>query len=447
MLKFACKCILMVFGLLSVSCSQSKSKEILYERGAIAELDIPDTIEFERIGVVKDGKYIIKHDIDLKGGVCLIPQGITLIKKSGLIKNGTLIGNNTKIITKSAVFDKVKIKGSWEVQDISTKLFADLNYENSLRDVVALANPKIPNRIVIDKGLYRVKANKNADVCVALCSNTEFILNGTIQIVPNYYKNYYILQASGKNITIKGKGTIIGDKHHHTGSDGEWGMGINLKRAVNTTVSSLTIKDCWGDCIYVGGRSKNVLIENCRLVHGRRQGISVTKAAGVTIRNCIITNVSGTNPQYAIDIEPNRKDSVDDIWIEKVVVRDCEGGFLVTRGTQKDSATVPWIGNVTIRDCKVNCKSKYPVRITRCEAVNIEKCVLNAPQGLSAIQIANVDEVRVQDNTISVSNGMIDKIKNELRNFVGKGRRYPIDIRTTKKNTVRNNKILQNSLK
>lgn len=256
-----------------------------------------------------------------------ITKDISLKKKHGVIKNGILIGNNTRINAEGTLFEKVTIKGVWNVPEISTTLFADLSYENALRDVVALANPKVKNRIVIEKGEYKVKAEQKAKVCVPLCSNTDFILKGTIHLEPNEFKHYYIIQANGKNIRIRGNGTIIGDKHTHTGKEGEWGMGIILNGAMNATISGLTIKDCWGDCIYVGGNSRNVIIENCKIDGGRRQGISVTKANGVTIRNCVITNFSGTNPQYAIYVEPNRRDSVDNILIENVTVRDCEGGF------------------------------------------------------------------------------------------------------------------------
>ena len=247
--------------------------------------------------------------------------------------------------------------------------------------MAALAHPKVKNRIMIEKGDYKVMVEQKAKVCVPLCSNTDFILKGTIRLTPNNLKSCDIIQAKGENITIKGNGTIIGDKHTHTGKEGEWGMGINLKGAVNATISGLTIKDCWGDCIYVGGNSRNVLIEKCKLDHGRRQGISVTKADGVTIRNCTITNVNGTNPQYAIDIEPNKRDSVDNILIENVTVKDCEGGFKTTRGVKKNGARTPWIGKVIIKNCRVSSKSKVPVVIKRCEEVKIEKCSFYAQKG------------------------------------------------------------------
>ena len=357
--------ILMIISVAFVMSCGSGSAETASQTQEIAA----DTINASVLGIVEREQIRIDKDVDLKGCVCKIPVGKTLVFKGGIIKNGVLHGNMTKIECKGKAFNRVTIKGSWDVPEISTKLFTDLNYENALRDVVALALPEVKNRIVIEKGEYKVNAEKNKDVCIPICDNTDLIIKGTIRLAPNDLKSCDIIQAKGENINIRGNGTIMGDKHTHTGKEGEWGMGINLKGAINTTISGLTIKDCWGDCIYVGGNSKNVLIERCKLDHGRRQGISVTKADGVTIRNCTITNVSGTNPQYAIDIEPNSRDSVDNILIESVIVKDCEGGFSVYRKERKDGNQTPWIGKVTIRNCKVSSKSKKPVSIRMCENV------------------------------------------------------------------------------
>lgn len=403
---------------------------------------IADTINASILGIVDGDKVIIDKDVDLKGCECKIPEGKTLVFKGGLIKNGILSGNMTKIECKGKAFDRVTIKGSWNVPEISTKLFADLSYENSLRDVAALAHPKVKNRIVIEKGEYKVKAEQKAKVCVPLCSNTDFILKGTIRLEPNNFKHYYIIQAKGENINIKGNGTIIGDKHTHTGKEGEWGMGIILNGAMNATISGLTIKDCWGDCIYVGGNSRNVLIERCKLDHGRRQGISITKANGVTIRNCVITNVSGTNPQYAIDVEPNRRDSVDNIIIENVTVKDCEGGFKSTRGMPDDGAKTPWIGNIVIQNCKVFCKSKVPVAIKRCEEVKIEKCSLYFLKGRTAITVTETGKATVQNNIVSIDGSIIEKAKNVAKRLMGKGKE-PIHVKTLGQSIVKKNKLIE----
>lgn len=394
------------------------------------------------IGRIKNDRILIEREIDLNGNVLILPRNKILCAKGGILKNGTLIGNETQIEARGNVFDNVTIRGIWNIPKISTRLFANLNYVNSLKDVFALTNSKYHNRVIIEEGDYYVKANKGADVCLPVSSNTDVILNGTIHLVANAYKHYYILNIKGKNIKVRGKGSIIGDRKSHTGNEGEWGMGINLKGAINTTISGLTIKDCWGDCIYVVGNSRNVLIERCKLDHGRRQGISITKANGVTIRNCTITNVSGKAPEYAIDIEPNSKDSVDNILIESVIVRDCEGGFLATRRNQKDGAKTLWIGSVTIRNCDVKCKKKYPLRVKRCNRVEVNKSKLYAPDGLQPISITYSGEAIVHNNIVSYCYDMLDKATNGLRDLVGKGKKLPIDIRKTNKQSVKNNRSI-----
>ena len=403
---------------------------------------VAETINATVLGTIDGNKILIEKNVDLKGRVCKLSAGKLLVFKGGIIKNGILYGNMTNIECKGKAFDKVTIKGSWNVPEISTKLFVDLDYENSLRDVVALAHPKVQNRIVIEKGDYKVKAEKTSDICILICSNTDVVVKGTIRLAPNDYKAYNIISATGENIHIRGNGTIIGDKHTHTGTEGEWGMGINLGKAINTTVSDLTIKDCWGDCIYVGGNSRNVLIEKCRLDHGRRQGISITKADGVIIRNCIITNVGGTAPECAIDVEPNRRDSVDNILIEKVTVKDCKGGFLVYRGKIKDGAKTPWIGKVYISNCQVSCKCKIPISIYRCEEVKIEKCSLYAQQGRTAIIISGTGKTFVQNNIVSVDGSIIEKAKNGVKILIGESVE-PIDIKETRQSVVKNNKIIE----
>ena len=219
-------------------------------------------------------------------------------------------------------------------------------------------------------------------------------------------------------------------------------MGIRLTGVIKTNISDLTIKDCWGDCIYVGGNSKNVIIENCKLDGGRRQGISITKANGVTVRNCTITNVCGTAPEYAIDIEPKRHDFVDNMLIENVIVRDCEGGFKATTGKTKDGAKTPWIGTVTIRNCDVKCRKKYPIRLKKCKKIEINKCKLNAPDGLPPISVTYSGNAIVHNNNLSYYYDMLDKAKNELRELAGKGKKFPIDIRKTNKQSVKNNKSI-----
>lgn len=191
----------------------------------------------------------------------------------------------------------------------------------------------------------------------------------------------------------------------------------------------------------LGGNFRNILIEKCKLDHGLRQGVSVTKADGVTIRKCTISNVSGTNPQFAIDIEPNRRDSVDNILIEGVTIKDCMGGFLVCRGKPREGAKNPWIGDVTIRNCLVSSKRKVPIRVSRCEEVKIEKCNLYTRNGRTAISVTETGKAVVQNNTASINGGIIKEAKNGAKKLVGKA--TAPHVKTTGQNIINNNQIME----
>lgn len=389
-IELLCKGLLVISFLLCSSCGYSSTNSSKAESQLLAT----DTISYKVLGQFKNGEVLIEDGIDLKNKVCFLPPNITLRFKEGCIQNGTLIGNITKIKTSKACFNRVKIEGTWNVPVIKSSMFDDLSYNNALKDVFALANPEVKNKIIIEKGNYQVTAYRNGDVCLPLCSNTDFVLNGTITLTPNNYTNYYIIQAEGNNIKIHGNGSVIGDKHTHTGNKGEWGMGVNLKQAHYVSIYGLTIKDCWGDCIYVGTESSDVKIKNCKLDNGRRQGISITSANGVKISNCTISNVSGTAPEYAIDVEPNKGQTVDNVTIKNVSVNNCKGGFLAWGGAPNSR-----IGTVSIRNSSISGAQKTPILLDRCASVIVKKCTIR-DRRKAPIDIRNVEHVITRNNTI-----------------------------------------------
>lgn len=117
---------------------------------------------------------------------------------------------------------------------------------------------------------------------------------------------------------------IEGDKTAHTGTGGQWGMGIAVRASKNITIVNAKIYRCWGDGIYIGGLkgipSQNISIINPLLDDNRRNGISITSANGVEISGGVIANSNGQMPQSGIDIEPNRAtDVIDSISINDVV--------------------------------------------------------------------------------------------------------------------------------
>ena len=164
-----------------------------------------DTVSYQQMfGESVHGVLVVKDDVDLKNRKCCLPKGVTLNFQGGVIKNGTLVGDETKIDSYGACFDRVRIQGSWNVPDISTRMFKDMDYDNSLKDVVALASPNVRNKVVIEDGNYQVTALHSNDACLSLGGNTELVVDGVIQMVPNDYEICYVIQAIGDNIAIQG---------------------------------------------------------------------------------------------------------------------------------------------------------------------------------------------------------------------------------------------------
>lgn len=256
--------------------------------------------------------------------------------------------------------------------------------------------------LVISEGDYILRVKKEGGACLIIGDNTELVINGSLRLAPNSFNSYDIIRVVGSNVKIHGKGSIVGDRLAHTGSKGEWGMGINFRKASHATLSGLTIKECWGDCIYVGKNSSNIVIEDCLLDNSRRQGISVTSADGITIRNCNITNISGTNPQYAIDIEPNRQCVVDHVFITHVNVKNCEGGFRAALG--KRTVGNARIGKVEIRNCCVTAKSRQTIHLAGCEQAVVNDCTIETRRGEKPILSRKVGQLSQKNNKVIYKN-------------------------------------------
>lgn len=362
-------------------------------------IDSSDVYLFEDSRFINNNDIIeIIDDIDLMGRVWELPKDVRLLGKGGIIRNGTIVGNNNDFVSDSILFGNVTIQGEWKVPMINTSVFEDLSAVNSLKNVFALASPNIANQIVISSGKYLVEATHNRDVCLDVVSNTDVMLLGKIEILPNKFESYSIVQITGSNISIKGGGTITGDKHTHLGNDGEWGMGIKISNGSKVHISGVTIKDCWGDCIYINKDSKDIIISNCVFDHGRRQGISIIDAMNVTIKDCIITNVGGTDPQFGIDIEPNKGDYVDNVIINNVDINNCMGGITIY-GKKKDRADVQ-IGRIVVKNCNIHAIKKRAVKLKFCRHFDMQYCKLSSPKDVNVVYVEGVDNLTIQNNVL-----------------------------------------------
>lgn len=385
--KFYLVCLFLSL-LMGLSCCNSygQHKPNLLEKSKIELLP-------QDIGLITGKSYVISQDIDLQGRRCIIPPNVSLVFKGGKFKNGELHGQNTKIDYSGVVFDKVLISGSWICPVIKSSMFADLSYGNSLKDVIALVNPNIHNKVIINEGKYILVALKPTDSCLPVLGNTELVINGTIELAPNEYGKYYMIHVMGDDVVVRGKGELIGDRPRHMGKEGQWGFGIYVNKAHHVRICDLSIRDCWGDCIYIGGKSTDVVIDNCNLSYGRRQGISITSAGDVLIKNCHISNVAGTAPEYGIDVEPNQNDTVRNVKIRNVVIDDCIGGIMAY-----GNAEGAVISNVDIKNCIMYASKKIPLRFIGCQKAKAINCQLTGSANLESVLCKDVENAIVKRN-------------------------------------------------
>ena len=204
------------------------------------------------------------------------------------------------------------------------------------------------SKVIIPDGTYMI----NALISVKPRSNQSIQLsdNAILKAIPNSEAGYSVIKiADVTNVEITG-GTILGERYEHTGTTGEWGFGILISGGTDTiTITNLTVKNCWGDGIYIGSATtpaKNLRFDGVVSDSNRRQGMSITFAENVIITNCTFKNTNGTNPQAGIDIEPNPKCYVENVAISSSAFLNNKGsGIFVT-----DSGAL-YVKNAKISNC------------------------------------------------------------------------------------------------
>ncbi|MFD6441659.1 right-handed parallel beta-helix repeat-containing protein, partial [Peribacillus sp. NPDC060186] len=176
-------------------------------------------------------------------------------------------------------------KGSDNIDDTQGIQYAiDYAYENGYKEVV------------FPRGVYLVDAVKSIRVKSNITLKFD---DGTVlQALPNKSENYEIISIKDvKNVSLLGRVIIIGDRKEHIGTTGEWGFGICIRGSEKIYIENPTIKDNWGDGIYIGSSesknySKDITIINPVSDNNRRQGISVISAINLEIKNPKLINTN-----------------------------------------------------------------------------------------------------------------------------------------------------------
>lgn len=219
------------------------------------------------------------------------------------------------------------------------------NDTEAIKMAIACLNDKC-QKLYFPAGTYMVDEN------ILIPSNTYVYGDGpcsTIHRISNNKENYStFLCYLVENVTFANL-MVKGERDTHTGTTGEWGMCINILGSKNITVTDCTLRDGWGDGIYVGASdnsvssvpSRNVTIKNCVVTNNRRNGVSVTSCEGFRLLNSRITDTHGTNPQCGIDFEPNYyHEVIKDCVIDNCYFNGNTHGNVVVYNSQDVEVTV-----------------------------------------------------------------------------------------------------------
>jgi len=178
-----------------------------------------------------------------------------------------------------------------------------------------------------------------------------------VHVIPNAEDGYNAFLVHEENNILFTSPNIKGERDDHTGTTGEWGMGIEISSSTNVKIESPFIRNCWGDGIYIGqvnAPCENITINNGIFDNNRRQGLSVISVNGLHCENSIFKNTNGTGPGAGVDIEPNANSAIlDNIAFIDCKFMDNEGsGFLIYTPSFSD------IENKRIKVDLIGCTSK-----------------------------------------------------------------------------------------
>lgn len=213
--------------------------------------------------------------------------------------------------SKDSLYKKIAAANFYGAYDLTKALpknydkTGKTDYTKYLQNAInANGNIVFPNfPVLINKKGLDLKSNTN----VYFKSNSKLIMK------PNDSTNYEMLRMKKvRNVNLYFP-RLQGDRDSHL-IKGELGHGIEFKNAVDCSVYYAYITDMWGDGMAVDDwtldwvnftNTKNLKIISPYIDNVRRNGISVLAVDGLYIKNLYVSNCNGTNPQSAIDIEPN----------------------------------------------------------------------------------------------------------------------------------------------
>lgn len=228
-----------------------------------------------------------------------------------------LDANGLPVMTFNTELPAIPIGPSYTIDvvewDIPTDYTNAIQTTTNLQAAIDWAHAEGYTQVILPAGEYLVGEDVN-DIYyggIDIYGNTEFIFSpgAIIGMQTNDKWNYCVLRLNGDNIIIR-DGVIVGEKDTHIftprDSDGKTahdeGHGICVWNNNKVLIDNMQMRDLTGDGSLVL-ESNDVTFTNNTIHANRRQGISIVGGVRVRITNNEIHHISGTAPQFGIDIE------------------------------------------------------------------------------------------------------------------------------------------------
>ena len=316
--------------------------------------------------------YIVRSEINLNLAEINLPQNcIIKFARKGRLVNGVLTGDETQLrgVRKSSL--GVELKGTWRVPVIKDSYFdwSSLSDNQILDNISTLLADSVDNHIFLGKPEYRVFLDSSHMYGLTLKSNTKIELKSSIVLEANKLPFYAIIYLSEvDNVKING-GSIVGDVGRHIymeGNSSQWGFGLGIFNSSNIVVTNMHISKCIGDGIYIGGgdgvlgdfsnASKSITLQKIISEDNRRQGISITYADGVVIKNCVFKDTGKTEfigPGCGMDIEPNDGQSVRNVIVKNSLFQNNCKNLNVSIGGYEVEGDLCSVEKIRFENCSV----------------------------------------------------------------------------------------------
>lgn len=319
--------------------------------GLLSIKSISATLQTKGIRIVKaleditdvitdiDTLYVIKNKFDLNGETLEIPSGCILDFQGGYIDNGTIVGDDTKVLYVGTPLGKdLVIEGTWNIPVIESSIVELSSNHRELKKLIALSSNTYFNVIHIVPGTWKVTFESFGEEFFSLKNNTKFVVDGNIVVQPNGFESYRVITATEKkNIEVCGCGVVSGDADNHDytqqqrSGTHEWGHCLSFYFCENLFIHDLNVENATGDGFNAGGN--NIVLRSIYAKHCGRQGLTISgPSENILIENCKFEDIYRTLPKAAIDVEPNLDtERVKNLIVRNVSAYDCYGGIQVWR--------------------------------------------------------------------------------------------------------------------